>query len=177
MRSAHVMPTHLMPARGPSRRPQSRRSGRTGFAAPGRGFTMMEVLVALLVFSLGVLALVGIQATAARMATDARDRATATFLADQLLARMLISDPTTAASFAHRPSGTNACNPSGSDSTNAVVTGWLAEVTAQLPNAASSLQQVVVDAGTGLVTVRLCWQNGNEAPRSLSVTNQVQWQS
>lgn len=143
---------------------------------PAAGFTMIEVLVSLLVFSLGVLALVQIQGTAARMATDARDRAIATFLADQLLARMLISDPTTAASFAHQPTGTTACSPSGAASTNAVVTGWLAEVTQQLPSAGSTLQQIVVDAATGQVTVRLCWQNGNDPARSLAVTNQVQWQ-
>lgn len=141
-----------------------------------QGFTMIEVLVALLVFSVGVLALVDTQATAVRMATDARDRSTATFLADQLLARMLISDPTTAASFAHRASGTTPCTPSGAASANAVVTGWLAEVAAQLPNAAAGAQQVVVDVATGQVTVRLCWQNGNETPRSLVVSNQVQWQ-
>lgn len=140
------------------------------------GFTMIEVLVALLVFSLGVLALVAIQATAARMASDARDRAVATFLADQILARMLISDPATAGSFAHQPTGTTACNPSGTASTNATVTGWLTEVSQQLPNAASSMQQIVVNAGSGEVTVRLCWQNGNDPPRSLTVSNQVQWQ-
>ena len=89
------------------------------------GFTMIEVLVALLVFSVGVLGLVGTQATAVRMATDARDRSTATFLADQLLARMLISDPAAAASFAHQATGTAPCNPSGAASTNATVTGWL----------------------------------------------------
>ncbi len=137
---------------------------------------MIEVLVSLLVFSLGVLALVSIQATATRLATDARDRALATFLADQLLARMLIADPATAASFAHKATGTAACSPSGDASTNAVVTGWLAEVATQLPNAAAGSQQVVVDTGTSQVTVRLCWQNGNEPPRSLAVTNQVQWQ-
>lgn len=141
-----------------------------------RGFTMIEVLVSLLVFSMGVLALVSIQATATRMATDARDRALATFLADQLLARMLIADPATAATFAHQPDGTTACSPSGAVSTNAVVTGWLAEVTQQLPNAASGSQQVVIDTATSQVTVRLCWQNGNDPPRSLAVTNQVQWQ-
>lgn len=140
------------------------------------GFTMIEVLVALLVFSLGVLALVAIQATAARLASDARDRAVATFLADQILARMLISDPATAGSFAHQPTGTTACNPSGTASTNATVTGWLAEVNQQLPNAGSALQQIVVNAGSGEVTVRLCWQNGNDPPRSLTVSNQVQWQ-
>jgi len=145
-------------------------------AAPARGFTLLEVLVSLLVFSLGVLALVAIQATATRMATDARERSTATFLADQLLARMLISDPHAAADFNHRPSGSTACSPSGPPSGNAVVSGWLGEVAAQLPNAPEGQQQVRVDAATGLVTVRLCWQNGNEAPRYLTVTNQVQWQ-
>lgn len=144
--------------------------------AARRGFTMIEVLVSLLVFSLGVLALVSIQATAARMATDARDRAIATFLADQLLARMLISDPASAGAFAHHSTGNNACTPSGTASVNAVVTGWLGEVERQLPNAASTLQQVVVDTATGQVTVRLCWQNGNDPARSLEVTNQVQWQ-
>lgn len=140
------------------------------------GFTMIEVLVSLLVFSLGVLALVQIQGTAVRLSSDARDRAIATFLADQLLARMLISDPATAASFAHKPGGSTACAPTGSASTNLRVTEWLAEVVQQLPGATSDQQQVVVNAATGEVTVRLCWQNGNDPARSLAVTNQVQWQ-
>ena len=163
------MRTHKMPG-----------ARRARIASTG-GFTMIEVLVALLVFSLGVLGLVSIQATATRMAGDARDRAVATFLADQLLARMLIADPTTATSFQHKPSGTTACNPSGAASTNAVVTGWLDEVDRQLPNATSGLQQIVVVPPsapdiTARVVVTLCWQNGNETPRSLSVSNQVQWQ-
>lgn len=137
---------------------------------------MIEVLIALLVFSFGVLAMVAIQATAVRMATDARDRATAVFMADQLLGRMLISDPATASTFAHHPTGTTACNPSGAASTNAVVTGWLGEVASQLPNASADLQQVVVDPANNLVTVRLCWQNGTDTPRHLEVINQVQWQ-
>jgi len=140
------------------------------------GFTLMELLIAVLVFSLGVLVLVSLQSNAVRLSTDARDRGTATFLADQLLARMLISDRTTAASFAHNPSG-GACNSSGGASSNATVTAWLAEVAAQLPNAASASQQIIVTPNdlTFEVTVRLCWQNGNDSPRSLSVTNLVQW--
>ena len=57
-----------------------------------------------------------------------------------------------------------------------MVQGWLVEVAAQLPHAPASQQQVVVDAANGLVTVRLCWQDGSGAPRNLAVTNQVQWQ-
>ena len=141
-----------------------------------RGFTLLEVLIALIVFSFGVLGLVALQAQAVRLSSDAQHRAAAAFLADQLLARMLISDRTTAASFQHRPSGV-VCAPTGTDSANPVVTGWLNEVAVVLPNAASTQQQVIVtNAATGEVTVRLCWQQGNEAPRSLAVTNQVQWQ-
>jgi type IV pilus assembly protein PilV len=138
---------------------------------------MIEVMVALVIFSLGLLGLVNIQATAVRMATDARDRATATFLADQLLARMLISDPASASTFAHHPSGSTNCAPAGNASTNATVTNWLTEVSRQLPNATEAMQQVLFDAASQRVTVRLCWQNGNGTPRSLSVTNIVQWQS
>jgi type IV pilus assembly protein PilV len=140
------------------------------------GFSMLEVLVALLVFSFGVLALVSLQAAAVRMATDARDRATAAFLADQILARMLISDPSTAATFAHLASGSTTCAPTGAASTNTVVTAWLTEVTRQLPNATTDMQQLIVDTATGLVTVKLCWQNGTDTPRSLAVSNVVQWQ-
>jgi type IV pilus assembly protein PilV len=143
-----------------------------------RGFTLIEVLISLLVFSLGVLSLVAVQATSVRLASDARYRATAAFLADQLLARMLISDPATAATFAHLPTGTGSCAPSGTASTNALMTEWLGEVAANLPNAPSTSQQVVVNiAGSEVtVTVRLCWQQGNEAPRTLSIVNQVQYQ-
>lgn len=150
-------------------------------AAAHKGFTLIEVLVSLLVFSFGILALVGLQATAVRLSTDARDRASATFLADQLLARMLVADPADKANFAHKASG-SACAPTGSASTHAVVTGWLSEVGKVLPNAASDDQQVVVTStGTGAnevtdVTVRLCWQRGNDTPHTLVVTNRVQWQ-
>ena len=159
----------------------SRHRTRASQAPRTAGFTMIEVLVSLLVFSLGVLALVQIQGSAVRLSTDARDRAVATFLADQLLARMLISDPLTATSFAHKPGGSTACTPTGAASTNAVVTGWLAEVAQQLPNATADAQQISVvppspPEVTARVTVTLCWQNGSDPARSLAVTNQVQWQ-
>lgn len=141
------------------------------------GFTLIEVLVSILIFTLGILGLVGMQATAIKLSTDAHQRAQATFLADQLLARMLISDPTTAATFAHKPGGVTACAPTGTASTNALVTAWLAEVTAAFPLAAADEQQIVV---TGVpaneVTVKLCWQNSaNDTPHMLEVSSRVQW--
>ena len=142
------------------------------------GFTLIEVLISVLIFALGILALVGLQASAVKFSTDAQQRAEATFLADQLLARMLIADPTTATTFNHKASGTTACAPTGAASTNAIVTEWLAEVAQTFPNALADEQQIVV-SGTPAneVTVRLCWQNGvNDANHTLEVSNRVQWQ-
>jgi type IV pilus assembly protein PilV len=142
-----------------------------------RGFSLVEVLVAVVIFSLGVLGLVRLQATAVRMSTDARQRAEATFLADQLLARMLISDPATAATFAHRPGGDTPCAASGSRSTNASVQEWLRQVTEAFPRVSQDEQQVIVGgSGNADVIVRLCWRNSeNDTPHTLEVNNRVQW--
>lgn len=148
---------------------------RTAPARRQRGFTMIEVLVSVLLFSVGILGVVGMQARAIRLSTDAQQRAEAAFLADQLLARMLISDQATASTFNHRASAGPNCAPTGAASTNAVVTEWLADVTGTLPRAVANEQQIVV-SGTE-VTVKLCWKNGeSDTPHVLEVTNRVQWQ-
>lgn len=141
------------------------------------GFTLIEVLIAILVFSFGILGAVALQASAIKMSTDAQQRAEATFLADQLLARMLIADPATASTFAHHPNGATTCAPTGAASTNAVMTEWLTEVTATFPRALASEQQVVISGvPANEVTVKLCWKNGeNDTPHTLEVSNRVQW--
>ena len=143
------------------------------------GFTLVEVLVSLLIVAFGLLGLVGLQATAVRLSTDARDRGAATFLADQLLGQLLISDRANIAAFAHNPTGAT-CAPTGTASTNATITAWLAEVNRQLPNAPGTSQQVIVrDAAEGDIDVVLCWKRGNdpnEPSHSLTVRNRVQWQ-
>jgi type IV pilus assembly protein PilV len=151
---------------------------RSPLATRSRGFTLIEVLVSLLVFSLGVLAMVGLQASAVRMSTDARDRGTATFMADQLLGRLLIANKADAANFQHNPVGAP-CAPTSAASTHPVITAWLSEVQRHLPNATNAKQQIKVDAATGDVTVVLCWQRGGDAiatAHTLQVNNRVQWQ-
>src|SRR3989304_939163 len=86
-----------------------------------RGFSLIEVLIALLVFMFGVMGLLAVQGNAVRFSSDAQQRADATFLADQLLARMLISDPATIASFDHHGPGTAKCAPVGAAPANPVV--------------------------------------------------------
>lgn len=142
------------------------------------GFTLIEVMVAVLIFSFGILGIVGMHATVIKLSTDAQQRAEATFLADQLLARMLIADPLTAATFAHKPAGTTRCAPTGDASTNAIVTDWLSQVSAAFPRVSADQQQIIV-SGTPAneVTVRLCWKNAeNDTAHTLEVSNRVQWQ-
>lgn len=48
---------------------------------------MLEVLIAILIFSLGILAIVGLQATMVKNSTDARYRAIASQVAEQRIAQ------------------------------------------------------------------------------------------
>ena len=67
----------------PSRRPPRRRT-----RATARGFTLIEILVSLLVFSVGILGMAGFQAMATRNSVDASERGRAALLANELVAKM-----------------------------------------------------------------------------------------
>lgn len=54
------------------------------------GYVLLEALVALLIFSLGLLGMIGFQAASTRIATDSRFRTEAAILADELLAKMAV---------------------------------------------------------------------------------------
>jgi type IV pilus assembly protein PilV len=54
------------------------------------GFVMLEGLIAILIFSMAILAVVGLQATAITKGTESQYRADAAFLANQLLAQMWV---------------------------------------------------------------------------------------
>jgi type IV pilus assembly protein PilV len=53
-----------------------------------RGIVLLEGLIAMLIFSLGILAIVGLQAAVTRHATDAKYRADASFIANQSIGLM-----------------------------------------------------------------------------------------
>lgn len=145
-------------------------------AASQAGFTLIEGLIALLIFSLGILGLVAMQATAINMSSEAKYRTDASFLTDQLFGLLSVADPSQLASFAHRATGGGLCSPAGSDSTAAVVTDWLVQVSGVLPNAPASKQQIVVNPADRTVTVTLCWQAAQGVLHHHTVTSQLQWQ-
>lgn len=137
------------------------------------GVLLIEALIGMLIFSVGILALVGLQAVALKATDDARYRADASYLANALIGQMWADANATGAaatpSFAHRPNG-NACASTGTASTNVKVgdatQGWLQQVATTLPMATPERQQIQVLTQVSppplaqtyyLVTVALCW--------------------
>jgi type IV pilus assembly protein PilV len=150
-----------------------------------RGFSLLEALVAILIFSIGILGLIALQAQAISLSTDAKNRADAAFLANQLIGQLSVADPGNLANFAHRPNGSGCTppNPSGANSTDATVLAWLAQVGAVLPGfdaatTAASKQQIKVDTANNLVSITLCWRPtpSTSTWHQHTVTTQLQWQ-
>jgi len=131
---------------------------------------MLEALVAILIFSMGIIALMGLQAVSIKSSADAKYRADAAYLANQIIAQMWV-DRANIDQYAHHPdAGTGVCDPAGAASTNPNVTnttppGWIQRVAAALPGATSGIQQIAVTTplgGTRQVAVTVCWQGPQE---------------
>ena len=127
-----------------------------------RGSMLLEGLIAILLFSLGILALMGLQAFAISTTADAKYRAEAAFLANQIIGQMWVADPATLAGYAnYATTGAGNCTFTGAASANGDVTQWLGTVTGSLPGATAALQQIKIGAGN-LVTVTVCWKGPQE---------------
>ncbi len=81
---------------------------------------LLEALVAILIFSLGVLAIVGMQAAAVNNSTESRYRSDATLLANRLIGQMWTSDRTLATLIANFEGGAG-----GTD--GPLYTAWLGD--------------------------------------------------
>ena len=119
------------------------------------GVMLLEALIGILIFSLGVLALVGMQALAVKVATESRERAEASNLASQLIGEMWIN----------RANLANYEYTAGSGAIPAELTNWVAQVQAALPNADVYLPSVSIGAPT------VAGVNGNE------VIVTIRWQA
>jgi type IV pilus assembly protein PilV len=142
-----------------------------GKPASQRGSMLLEGLIAIMIFSMGILALAGLQANAVKNTVDAKYRTEAAFLANQIIGQMWVENPANLATYAHHAT-TNAgtCSFGGGASANANVLAWLGDATTptpgtvigNLPGATADKQQIKVDAGN-LITVTICWQSPREA--------------
>lgn len=125
------------------------------------GMMLLEGLIAILVFSLGILALVGMQAVAVNQVSDAKYRSDASLLAEKLLGTMWMKldrrlTPEEAAAELKEKFDTVT-------GTSADLTSWKAAVAAALPGVTATVNQPTVDVtslgGTadGTVIVTIFW--------------------
>jgi type IV pilus assembly protein PilV len=101
---------------------------------PQSGVMLLEVLIALLIFSLGVLGLVGLQTNAIKQSGQSKYRTDATLLANELIGQMWVSNRSFASLSTDFSSATN----------GASYLTWQAKVTNTLPGAATYPPSVVV---------------------------------
>lgn len=114
------------------------------------GFTLIEVLIAIVIFSIGVLALIALQVTSVRQSSNAKYRSEAALLVNRLIGEMWVSDRVVANMQTNYNTG------------GAAYTTWATAVQANLPGSAASAPTVVV-AADGQVTVNVFWKAPNEA--------------
>lgn len=109
------------------------------------GTILIEALVAILIFSLGILSLIGMQTMAINESIHGKYRADAGYLANEIIGQMMVDKPNVA-NYAD-----GATTPSG------LRTAWNARVASELPNGAAAITM-----NGAAVTVVVNWRNPNE---------------
>jgi type IV pilus assembly protein PilV len=126
-----------------------------------QGVMLIEALIGLLIFSLGILALIGMQAVAMQYTIDAKYRSEASFLANQIVGTM----------WTDRTNLVNYDTSSGSGGT--LRTSWISQVQLTLPQATGSNVPEIDVVGTQ-VTVTLRWlRPGDTTASNYSVQAQI----
>lgn len=143
-----------------------------------RGMFLIEAVVAILLFMLGIVGMVGLSAQAVATQSDAEYRTLAAQWASQIgqeawisVSRAGVDSVARATSvqnalvgFQHQATGDD-CNFSGDPATNAVVTSWAAAVQdaahGGMPGSEATMQQIRVDStpdGHNKLTITVCWK-------------------
>ena len=111
-----------------------------------RGVMLLEALIGILIFSVGILAMIAMHAAAIGYTADARYRSDASFLASELIGQIWVDVPNLG-SYAY---------PGGA---SIGITNWVAKVNNVLPGSdGANAPTVVVDPATGQVDVTIRWQ-------------------
>lgn len=125
-----------------------------------RGFTLVEMLVALVVLTIGMLGVVGMQLQAMRYNTDAYLRTQATTLAYDIMDRMRANRGAAIAglyAYTARPSGTIAdCTAqcSSDEMARYDVAAWYDAIAARLPPSRNGLSSIAFDGTNYTINIR-----------------------
>jgi len=114
------------------------------------GAMLLEAMIGILIFSIGILAMIAMQGLAVGYVSDAKYRSDAAFLANELIGQIWVD----------RGNLANYVYPGGSAANLAT---WVARVNASLPGTTATPPTVAVDTVTGTVTVTIGWTAPNTA--------------
>ena len=163
------------------------RAHRNRFARRQGGFFLIEAMVAILIFALGILGLVAMGGTAVSSQSDAQYRTEAAGLADSIASEIALNitrtdegtKAATLAAFAHQPSpaptGTSTCvfDTTGAITATPATQGVVnllnraANLTTApgMPGAGNEQQQIFIDTVSGFnrVVITLCWRTASDS--------------
>lgn len=139
-----------------------------GIAAQNHGFSLVEVLVALLVLSIGLLGLAALQTTSLQYNTGSYFRTQATFMAYDIIDRMRANLSAVANSDGNgydQPASANVTASTNCDTTSCTsaqlalydVKKWYDRAVATLPEAANFPPTIQIDS-SNLVTITIRWR-------------------
>jgi type IV pilus assembly protein PilV len=157
-----------------------------------QGVMLIEALIAILIFSLGILGMVAMGSVAIAAQSDSQYRTDAANYANEIVSEMAIQLQTasynpaanafnadaTLQTFAHQSTSGGYCSFAGPPSANAAVVDWVNRISGgvdakrALPGATNVSQQITIDQtpGTGFnrVTVTICWKPPSSAAVAFS---------
>ncbi len=149
------------------------------------GFFLIEAMVAILIFALGVLGLVAMGGTAVSSQSDAQYRTDASSLADAIASQVALgidrtsatTKSTTLGNYVYNAAGVNcAFNGGWTVAPDPAVQDLITLAMAKLPGANPAYQQIVVDAPGSFnrVEITLCWKTPSDnVPRRHTVVTYV----
>lgn len=125
-----------------------------------RGATLLEALIGILIFSIGILALVGMQALAIKHMSDAKYRSDASFFANEIIGQMWVNR-----------AGLGTYAYAGAGAPPAAIDGWVTSIQNALPGvtAAANLPIITVAGTTVTVTVRWQLPGGGDVHRHITM--------
>jgi type IV pilus assembly protein PilV len=131
------------------------------FSFKQRGSVMLESLIAILIFSMGILALVALLGASVKNTASAKYRTEASLLANQVIGEMWADDKTNAALVANYGTATGAQYAAWKTKVSQALPG-VVDAAGDPPAGGENLPTIAVDSDN-TVTVTVYWQAPGEA--------------
>ena len=124
------------------------------------GMALLEALIGILIFSIGILALVGMQALAIKHMSDAKYRSDAAFFANEIIGQMWVNRGSLG-SYAYAGSGTP---PVAIDT-------WVTSIQNALTGVTAAANRPIITVAGTTVTVTVRWQlpGGGDVHRHITM--------